>query len=136
MRVKNELQRRRITRYGAVVSGTEMSAQQRRARAIWGFSGMEQAELAERAGVDQGRLKAWLGKRKANPSLDELYKLATAAGVPRQFVERGFEDLLEPIERLQLEIKRLQDSLEEVQLEAAARVLEVEKRLDAIEKQA
>lgn len=141
LRVKLELQRRRNTRYGASVSNTEMSALQRRARAIWGFSGMQQGALAEAAGIEAARLKRWMGSRPAKPELHELLKLAEAAEVPRQFAERGFDGLLEPdeqlaqeVERLRSEVSQLRGRLEREQLDTAERVLEVERRLDAIEK--
>lgn len=115
---------------------------------MWGYSGMQQGALAKAADIDPARLKMWMGSRPARPEIDELLRLANAAGVPRQFAERGFDGLLEPdeqlaqaVEQLQSEVSQLRGrldrdrgSLERERLDTAERVLEVERRLDAIEK--
>lgn len=70
----------------------EPHERRRLARAMWAYSGMGQKDLAARAGIEYNRLRAALGNdlRKSPPSTDELLRLATATGVPREFAIEGW----------------------------------------------
>ena len=65
----------------------------RRARAIWGYSMLQQKELAERAGINHPRLRKLLAPtnpEEATP--EEMRSLASAvAEVPASFASAGFE---------------------------------------------
>lgn len=64
-----------------------------RARAAWAYSGLGQEELAERAGLHYDRLRAILAKTNTRyVALDELHQIADATGVPRAFMQNGWED--------------------------------------------
>lgn len=64
-----------------------------RARAAWAFSGLDQRDLADRAGLHYDRLRAILAKTNSRDvTLDELQKIADATGVPRAFMENGWTD--------------------------------------------
>jgi hypothetical protein len=63
-----------------------------RARAAWAYSGLNQRELANASRISYDRVRAILGTAKrAEISLDELYAIADATGVPRPFMERGWD---------------------------------------------
>jgi transcriptional regulator with XRE-family HTH domain len=64
---------------------------------VAGFRDNERrSELLGRAGIKSSRATAWFDSSKpATPTIEELTALAEAAGVPRRFAERGFEDLIE-----------------------------------------
>lgn len=63
------------------------------ARAAWAYSGLEQRELASEAGVEIRTLNSYLGLSRPGPSLEVLYRIADACGVPRSFMESGFDSL-------------------------------------------
>jgi hypothetical protein len=63
-----------------------------RARAAWAYSGLNQHQLASATQITYDRVRAILGTAKrAEISLDELYAIADATGVPRPFMERGWD---------------------------------------------
>jgi hypothetical protein len=63
-----------------------------RARAAWAYSGLNQHELASATQISYDRVRAILGTAKRSEiSLDELYAIADATGVPRPFMERGWD---------------------------------------------
>jgi hypothetical protein len=65
-----------------------------RARAAWAYSGLNQRELAGATQISYDRVRAILGTAKrAEVSLDELYAIADATGVPRPFMERGWDSV-------------------------------------------
>jgi transcriptional regulator with XRE-family HTH domain len=65
-----------------------------RARAVWAYSLKKQKEFAEDAGISYNRLRAILSETNTTSvELTELYKLATAAGVPTRFMDLGFVPL-------------------------------------------
>lgn len=63
----------------------------RMAKAIWAYSGLDQREFAEAAGMSYDRLRAAMNdEAKSPPSTDELLAMAAAAGVPREVALDGW----------------------------------------------
>jgi transcriptional regulator with XRE-family HTH domain len=63
-----------------------------RARAAWAYSGLNQRELANASRISYDRVRAILGTaRRSEITLEELYAIADATGVPRPFMERGWD---------------------------------------------
>lgn len=84
-----------MARYGA----REMNERKRRARAAWAYSGMQQDELADAAGIPAATLRGYLGRSRSSPDRDVLIAIADAAGVPAWFADHGFDppaDIGEP----------------------------------------
>jgi hypothetical protein len=78
---------RRIV-WGAVDASTAAP----RARAAWAYSGLNQHELAGATQISYDRVRAILGTaRRSEITLEELYAIADATGVPRPFMERGWD---------------------------------------------
>jgi hypothetical protein len=63
----------------------------RRARAAIAYSGLEQGEVIERTGIRLPTLRRIVARTDPRAaSLEELYAIADACGVPRLFMEEGF----------------------------------------------
>lgn len=63
-------------------------------RAAWAYSGLSYRELAERAGVPYDALRKWAGHtgpRRGRVPDDALERIADACGVPRWFMDAGWE---------------------------------------------
>lgn len=61
------------------------------AKALWGYSALEQVEFAAAAGMERRRLKEAMNDRRASPpSTDELLAMADAVKAPRDFALEGW----------------------------------------------
>jgi len=75
------------------MDAAEAQERRRRARVAWAYSGLDQRELADKAGLNYDTVKAfWRKTGRAEPSLDDLHALARAAGIPRWFMDHGFAE--------------------------------------------
>lgn len=83
----------------------------RRARAVWGYSGMDQKPFAAKAGLEYHQVRAMLSRtgRRA-PSIDELLAMTAAAGVPREFALDGWP-AFDRAAVLEARIARLEEEL-------------------------
>lgn len=73
--------------------GDQDETRRRKVRAAWAYSGDNQKELAEAAGMTYDRLRVLLARstNRGDPvTLDELYALAEAAGIDRSFMNDDF----------------------------------------------
>lgn len=92
-----------------------------RARAAWAYSRMDQKDLAAAASLHYDRLRAILGggRPPKDVPIEELWAIAEAAGVPRWFMEHGFDpmketvgdDLQETTTRLLAEVKVIKKAM-------------------------
>ncbi len=93
----------------------------RKARAAWAYSGLDQDELAERAGIKPATLANYLLSTRGGPGLEQLLKIAEATGVPDAFMRHGFaaiKDLDEP--SLEERVEALERQLQALTRRAAA----------------
>lgn len=117
------------------VSDIPPAEQAARIRAALGYSGKEAEELADALGVSYATLRR--RKTLVSPtgakSMEELYDIADACGVPRQFMEEGFghderrdqslEDRLAALEQGQERLTQtLEDRLAALEDDVANRV--------------
>jgi transcriptional regulator with XRE-family HTH domain len=94
------------------VSRSRNSELTARVRAAWAFSGLSQADLAQRAGINSGTLRGYLRKANPNaPELEDAKAIADACGVPRSFMEEGFG---EPPAGLAAQLQEMQTRLDAV----------------------
>lgn len=97
-----------------------------RARAAWAFSGLDQEPLAEKAGLKYSRVRAILSRQDHSAvTLDELYKIADAADVPRPFMDDGF---VVADQALQNRVSDLEARLGKLELEVDTHALEAHKQ--------
>lgn len=110
------LRRKSAHTLGAVDASTATP----RARAAWAYSRLKQPELAAKAGIHKDRLRAILAESNAKDvKLEELYAIADATDVPRDFMASGWATEDERVARLEDAQRQLEARL--VVLEAEAR---------------
>ncbi len=84
-------------------------------RAIWSYTGKDQRNFAEAAGVKYDRLRGMLNDpTKSPPSTDELVLMSEAAGIPVALAVHGWV-IADPVARLQDHVGRLRVELEDQQ---------------------
>lgn len=62
-----------------------------RVRAAWAYSGQSQADLAKKTKINERTLEGYLSKKAPHPTLEDALRIAWACGVPKAFIEEGFE---------------------------------------------
>lgn len=76
----------------------------RRVRAAIGYSGLEYAPLSRMTGLGEGVLRRMAAKtddsQRGAKSIEELWAIADACGVPRTFMEYGFEPAADAAEEV------------------------------------
>jgi transcriptional regulator with XRE-family HTH domain len=95
-----------------LIPGSETA---RRVRAAIAYSGLEQVEIIERTGMRMPTLRRIVAR--ADPraaSLEELYAIADACGVPRVFMEEGFAPLVASATALEQRVDELARQLSAV----------------------
>jgi transcriptional regulator with XRE-family HTH domain len=96
-----------------------------RARAARAFADMSQAAVAEALGVSHITIKR-MERGAKDISMDELWSIADACGVPRSFMDSGFETVPEELRSIHQRFDRLEAILGITAAQAiAGRALEV-----------
>lgn len=105
-----------------------------RARAAWAFSRMDQKDLAAAASLHYDRLRAILGggRPPKDIPIEELWAIANAAGVPRWFMEHGFDALQQTVDpALAEDLRRVEETVTQMRRALSAAGIEVPEQLPA-----
>jgi transcriptional regulator with XRE-family HTH domain len=105
-----------------------------RARAALAYSGLTQEQLADRIGMKRHTLRGFLGPaNKADLDIGLLYKIAEATGVPRRFMDEGFEpDAADRLADLERTVSDLSDRLRALGARQTTDVAAILRRIDDI----
>jgi transcriptional regulator with XRE-family HTH domain len=100
--VKSTMQRRKNARKLAGMVLLPPAEAARRARSAIAYSGLEHHEIAAKTGLDVSKIRRIASRTKPRgASLEELWEIADACGVPRSFMEEGFSEAASADERVE-----------------------------------